>query len=109
MPSDHMYIIKSGQFEMTRTLRSVGKLQVQDFDTNEGIYNQKRNTVHKIMPKISQGIVIKLSHLCSGHIFGEEDIINERNYTTTVKCISSTGVIYVLSNEHFYENFQKNY
>ena len=33
--------------------------------------------------------VMKISILCAGQIFGNEDVLNARNYTTTVKCLST--------------------
>ena len=34
-------------------------------------------------------------------IFGHEDVLFNRNYTTTAKCISSTGIYYTCKAEEF--------
>ena len=35
-------------------------------------------------------------------MFGHEDILNKRNYTTTVKCISNKSMIYFCKASEFY-------
>ena len=36
-------------------------------------------------------------------MFGEEDVINERAYTTSVKCITATGSVYCIKSEEFFQ------
>ena len=39
-------------------------------------------------------------------MFGEEDVINERYYTTTVRCISAGGSVYRITSEEFFSKFR---
>ena len=34
-------------------------------------------------------------------MLGQEDVINERNYTTTVKCLSTEGALFSIRTEEF--------
>ena len=40
-------------------------------------------------------------------MLGQEDVINERNYTTTVKCLSSEGSLYSIKTQEFIHKFGK--
>ena len=50
---------------------------------------------------------IRVMILGSGNILGEEDIIKERCYSTSVQCFSQTGELYCISLEDFHK-FIKN-
>jgi len=41
-------------------------------------------------------------------MLGEEDIINMRYYSSTVKCTSSTGSLYVIKREDFLGKLSQN-
>mmetsp|Transcript_4759 Transcript_4759/g.7186 ORF Transcript_4759/g.7186 Transcript_4759/m.7186 type:complete len:136 (+) Transcript_4759:78-485(+) len=45
--------------------------------------------------------------MCSGQMFGEEDVVNCRKYTTTVRCISTQAVIYCIKAEEFLMKLSK--
>ena len=45
--------------------------------------------------------VMKISIICAGQIFGNEDVLNDRNYTTTVKCLSNEAMVYCIKAEEF--------
>jgi CRP-like cAMP-binding protein len=49
-----------------------------------------------------------LAQYCKGQVFGEEDAINDRNYTQTVRCISSCGVVLQIKKSDFIQKFGKN-
>ena len=51
--------------------------------------------------------VVRLTTVCAGQIFGEEDVVNERNYTTTVKCITAQGVLYAAKADKFINSISK--
>ena len=38
---------------------------------------------------------------------GFEDVLNERPYTTTVRCISTTGTVYCINKTNFFEKCKK--
>jgi hypothetical protein len=40
-------------------------------------------------------------------LFGEEDAINNRNYTSTVRCISSSGILLRVKKSDFVQKFGK--
>jgi hypothetical protein len=44
---------------------------------------------------------VRVALATEGQMLGYEDVINFRNYTTSVKCISKTGVLYKLNREVF--------
>ena len=40
-------------------------------------------------------------------MFGQEDVLGDRNYTTSVKCITNTGSLYWIKNSEFLNKLQK--
>ena len=48
---------------------------------------------------------IRLTFIGKGQIFGEEDFVNGRNYTTTVKCSSNTAIVFMIKSSEFSKNF----
>ena len=65
------------------------------------------------MPKkahIRQGSIsnqrIRLTHLCAGQVFGEEDIVNNRKATTSAVCISTEAQVYCIKAEEFLTKLQ---
>ena len=40
-------------------------------------------------------------------MFGEEDALNDRIYTTTVRCISATAIVYCIKTNEFIQKFQE--
>lgn len=44
---------------------------------------------------------MKVAVIGNYQIFGHEDVLYDRNYTTTAKCISNTGVYYTCKAEEF--------
>ena len=57
--------------------------------------------------KTPRNFNVKLSLMCSGQMFGDEDIANNRSYTTTVKCISTYASLYCIKAEEFLMKFGK--
>ena len=51
---------------------------------------------------------IKLCLLNSGQFIGIEDVLNDRNYTTTVRCLTNDAIIYTLTTEDFFFWIGKN-
>ena len=41
-----------------------------------------------------------------GYLLGHEDMINDRKYTTSVRCISYEGTVYALKSEEFLERMR---
>ena len=44
---------------------------------------------------------VNVKTVFSGYFLGFEDLISDRNYTTTVRCISSTGSLYEIGKKDF--------
>ena len=44
---------------------------------------------------------VKIAILSKGQLIGQEDVMNSRHYTTTVKCISDKAVLYGIKAEEF--------
>lgn len=62
--------------------------------------------------KISLRKKAKNNNICiaiiqKGQIFGHDDVINDRPYTTSVKCVSNNGRLYVISAHEFYFKMKK--
>lgn len=65
---------------------------------------------HKEVEKLgarSRPHIMRLSQICAGQLTGEEDVINDRNYTVTVTCCSSQGVAYCIDADEFFLKFEK--
>lgn len=43
-----------------------------------------------------------------GHVLGHEDVMNDRNYTTSVKCQSHEGTVFAMRSDEFLANMAKN-
>ena len=46
--------------------------------------------------------------LGQGQRFGEEDVVNERPYTSTVFCRSDTAVVFCIKKEEFFRKLKQN-
>jgi len=40
-------------------------------------------------------------------MFGEEDVVNDRKYTTTVRCTSTVASLFAIKKEEFFNRFQR--
>ena len=50
---------------------------------------------------------IRILSAGKGYLLGHEDVINDRNYTTSVKCISLEGSVFEIKAEEFLSNMSK--
>jgi len=51
--------------------------------------------------------MVVLKQLCTGQMFGDEDVVNSRRCTTTVKCTSTFGTLYSIKADEFIVKFSK--
>mmetsp|Transcript_4687 Transcript_4687/g.7090 ORF Transcript_4687/g.7090 Transcript_4687/m.7090 type:complete len:85 (+) Transcript_4687:1727-1981(+) len=51
---------------------------------------------------------IRLATVGEGFILGHEDVINSRNYSTTVRCSSDSAVLFWISSSEFVEKMSRN-
>ena len=70
---------------------STGAINTQ-FKINSQSYNPEQPRKFK---------EIKIALFCSGQMLGQEDVINERNYTTSVKCLSAEGALFSIKRQEF--------
>ena len=110
-PVTNVYVVSEGTFEVVRTnvlkkeddkkrmafppnvRRYLGPYDIcqsQDLSNNFPLNKKKRN--HKL----------KVSLIDKNQVFGQEDAMNDRNYTTTVKCISNRASIFYCKSAEFY-------
>jgi CRP-like cAMP-binding protein len=48
-------------------------------------------------------IDVRISIATEGQMVGYEDVVNQRNYTTTCKCVSNEGTLFKMPREVFKE------
>lgn len=51
---------------------------------------------------------IKITLIGAGQMFGEEDVLSNRNYTTTVTCVSKVGDVFCIKNNEFFRKLRAN-
>ena len=111
-----IYIVKDGEFQINRKrvvppqIENIEKEQNKNFigpgDVKDKIAKKnKANLDATKKPLVSN---IRLTQLCSGQMFGEEDAINDRQYTTSVTCISGNATVYCIKTEEFIQKFRQN-
>ena len=66
-------------------------------ENQDCLTNNKEFSVdnHKLTHKITIALVSR------GHLVGQEDVMSNRPYTTSVKCVSGRGVVYCIKAEEF--------
>lgn len=63
---------------------------------NKPLLNANRNKLRQI----------KIALLCKGQCTGQEDVLNNRNYTCTVRCLSE-GSVFVIKAQEFLHKMAK--
>lgn len=87
-----VYVVHTGEFEVS-TRVPAAKLKNVD---GQG----KAKT-----PKEKKHIDVKIALFCSGKMLGSEDVVSKRPYTTSVKCLSTEGSLYLISTQEFLFKF----
>ena len=59
------------------------------------------------MAKAGPELNVRIANVGVGQVLGFEDVILKRNYTTTVRCISTSGQIYAIKAEDFEQKLKK--
>jgi hypothetical protein len=52
-------------------------------------------------------ISVKISRVTKGQIFGVNDILNNRTHSSTIKCVTSRGSLYVINGLEFISKLKK--
>jgi CRP-like cAMP-binding protein len=110
-----VYIIRNGEFEVNKKFK---KEEVKSFDMSKliGIQKNKDSKSHSDMKRGSDKAGMKTSNvhgsqiqiagrqrnietfklalLGPGQMFGEEDVVQERNFSSTVVCRSNQGLLF---------------
>jgi len=106
--SSHVYLVECGEFEVIRNntvtkaqqkyrmsqqkiLKMLGPENQDCLTNNKEFSTDKKTVTHKIT----------IALVSRGHIVGQEDVMSNRPYTTTVKCVSGKGVVYCIKAEEF--------
>lgn len=50
---------------------------------------------------------IPIVTLSQGQVIGQEDVINQRNYTTSVKCVAAESCVYEVDGSRFVEKLSR--
>ena len=113
-PADCVYIIKSGQFEVTKMLvsKNTGLGAISHTSEKESTKQIFKNPLkaQKMVNTQKLNLTLKatktqlyLFRLEKGNIIGDEDLISKQKvYRTTVKCTSIDGLIGCMKKDDFY-------
>jgi CRP-like cAMP-binding protein len=110
-PSKFIYVVLHGNFEVIRRKRVRTKVQPVGIDPRrmigpniDDITKQRQLKTGKTSILASD---IPIAVLTDGQIFGQEDVINEREHTTSVKCLTNDGSLYVLPAFSFFQKLSR--
>ena len=114
-PSDYVYLVKDGEFEVTK--RITYKMKNKEKNRHECMKLLKGNKPKSALsmkdilkPQIE---TFRVAIVGDGQLIGEEDVIKEyedekRIYTTSVKCISKTAYVFCIKYDEFLRKFKNN-
>jgi CRP-like cAMP-binding protein len=110
--SQHVYIVQGGDFEVVRKKRNQKQI-AQDAKKLIGPgYNEKlqQSLIKTDKPgnrqmnldKPASFFDIRILKASKGYLLGHEDVINDRRYTTSVRCQSLEGTLFVMKADEFF-------
>lgn len=76
-PPEYVYIVQEGEFELTKTL------------TTKKINNMKET------------FILKVALLTKGEVFGDEEVLKNKNHSLNCTCYSTTGLLLRIKAEDF--------
>ncbi|CAI2379308.1 unnamed protein product [Moneuplotes crassus] len=118
-PSQFVYIILKGEFELVKKFRQIEEKEInyKRYVKSNMLDNPRGNhalSKSEVDPKIAQFSKNKslsnnneynqqyqIALLCKGQMFGDQDTFFERPYTSTVICRSNDGELYRITRENF--------
>lgn len=117
-----VYIVHSGEFQVskkfTKEVDNSSKINhmlqtrqhTRVFEAKETSKNLKNTLAsHKLQAQKQSNIKsFDLGIMGPGQIFGEEDVLSERNYTKTVVSKSDKGLLYCMKAAEFYRRLKAN-
>ena len=89
-----VYIVFDGEFEVQRR-KIIGKND-EDQERNLLVSNLRFKKQINLSKKKNY-IDLKICMASKGQTLAFEDVINERNYTTSIRCVSTTGQLYCIT------------
>ena len=125
----YVFIVKEGEFELTKrkqpekkTSYKFDKLIGPQKSVNSMRDELERNVVESVskvgsinskmdlgaLEKRKTNEAIRLGTFSVGSIFGEDDVLYERNRIGSVHCKTNKGVLYCLKVAVFYSKFKQN-
>ena len=87
--AQYIYIVKDGDFEIFRTQKQ---------------HRKQEKSCNKIKMQIDRRpnlIDIRIRMTSRGYLLGHEDVFNDRNYTTSVRCSSHEGTVFAMKADEF--------
>eukprot|EP00347_Sterkiella_histriomuscorum_P003283 403364882 len=117
----NVYIVFEGEFEIIKKKFEYDMIQqnknynqylgpqqnLQEYNDENEESPQKR-TASFSLPRQDQNYTQKILLLGRGDMIGEEDAINQRDYTCTVKCNSLNGTLLAIKIQDFYQRIKTN-
>ena len=107
MPT-HVYIVKSGDFEITRRKRvrenkdNTDEKEVRTLIGPKHFEKSKKDTKLVFVVEKPQAFQeIRIATKSKGQILGFADVMAKRKLTTSCRCISNFGSLYVIKSEEF--------
>ena len=93
-PANCFYVVVKGHFQLERVLPQKSGLKSQQADSMMQRNQLTKNILQYRLPELSDFPQNhKLRIYGTGSMVGEEDVIKQRPYSATLKCISEKGTI----------------
>ena len=105
-PSNFVYIVKSGEFQMTFREKTLKQMEIKIDTKIIGPFKKKQKpSLYSRNPQaIGRKFLekeVKIATVSRGQIIGFNDVIFERPYSTSLRCISSVGTLLMISANDF--------
>ena len=111
-PPKNVYVVVDGSFEIIRTthnrIKTINEVPRNLLQTSAAISPSSSKTGGKIpLRKKILSCDVRIAIVQKGAIFGHDDVVSDRGYTTSVKCVSNNGMLYVISAPVCYVELRK--
>ena len=97
-----VFIIKSGQFVMTKSIKEKKVQNVEhDLLLKRTTTTQRYNSMFKARQHLKKSFEVRIRQYDGPAMFGDSDCILEMPHQTTVMCISQEASVFVLTKKDF--------
>jgi hypothetical protein len=108
-----VFLVKEGEFEVQRNRKKdpLGPKEIIDTSYKligpqlAGAKSYMQTRGRTIPAKTNASQAVRLTVACSGQILGDEDVINNRKYTTSCKCLTTKAILYCIKADEFLMKF----